>query len=137
MKLDNAKWVGVEATKQGFPVLMRIRRITPQLSFKTLFVVVWSYPEDQAKRLPSAEFYAKIEHFERAAIDGMEQEPLGIYVASETGLGTTKYFIYTQAPESLAAFLNEQIDASEKVEFAASEDEGWHEYTRFARLIGE
>lgn len=134
MSADSTQWIGVEAKKDGFPVLMRIRRLTPDPSFGILFFVTWSYSEDHASRLPSQHFYSMIERFEKNVMDQIEQTHLGLFVASETGLGSTKYYFYTNSIESLASKLDQAIPASEKVEFASDIDSEWREYGRIIKL---
>lgn len=135
MSVDSEQWLGVEAKKNGFPVLMRIRRLMPDLSFGVLFVITWSYPEEHASRLPPKSFYATLEHFEKNVMDKIEQKHLGIFVASETGLGSAKYYIYTDSTESLASVLDQAIPASEKVEFASDIDNEWSQYSKFMGLV--
>ena len=137
MKSDKTTWVGVEAKKEGFPLLMRIRRLTPQQSFGTLFVVTWSYTEDHPNRLPSLEFYSKLEQFEQTAIEEMERERLGLFVASATGLGKTRYYLYICSTESLAALLDKWISVNESIEYASDDDQEWREYTELSRLIAD
>jgi hypothetical protein len=136
MSADSTQWIGVEAKKDGFPILMRIRRLMPDPSFRVLFVVTWSYSEDHASRLPSQHFYSMIERFEKNVMDEIEQKHLGIFVASETGLGSTKYYFYTNSTEPLASALDQAIPATEKVEFASDIDNEWREYARFMELVG-
>jgi hypothetical protein len=135
MNSDEAAWVGVEAMRLGFPVLMRFRRIAPQPGFGKLFVITWSYSEDNPKRLPPPEFYSKLERFEQVAIEEIERDGLGIFVASETGLGKTRYYFYTRSTEPLAAALDKWIAASESVEFASDDDEEWDQYSKWKQLL--
>lgn len=134
MRTGPTNWVGVEAKRDGFPVLMRIRRLEPDLSLCTLFVVTWSYPNDHASQMPSQGFYSMIERFENDVIDKIEQAGLAVFVVSETGLGNTRYYFYTNSIESLTFKLDQGIPANEKVEFASTLDKEWHEYDRFIKL---
>ena len=114
---------------------MRIRRLVPEAGFGKLFVVSWCYAEDHPNRLPSPRFYSKLERFEQDAIEEIEREGLGVFVASETGLGKTKFYLYTGSTESLAAFLEKRIPPNETVEFASDNDEDWREYDKLSQLI--
>lgn len=131
MTKESTSWFAIEAKKDGFPVLLKVRRVSPNSAFKKLFVVTWAYKEDHASRLPSPAFYAILEHFEQVVVEEVERKNLGVFVASETGMGTSKYFFYTHAVEALSSELDQGIQSDQSVEFAADDDPGWSEYSRF------
>lgn len=135
MNTENS-WYGVEAKKEGFPVLLRLRHLNPRPEFPILFVISWPYPQDNATRMPPPGFYAKIADFERGAIDRIEPEQLGIYVATQTGLGKIQYYIYTNSPELLAQFFDGHLSTNDPVEFASASDPNWTEYNKLIELPG-
>ncbi len=134
VKGDYIGWLGVEAKSEGFPLLLRIRKTTPERAFGKLCVFTWKYSEDPLTRLPLDKFYSKIERFEKLVLDEIERRKLGLFVVSETGLGRIRYYIYTSCINDLVTFMHERIYPGESVEFASDDDETWSEYAHFRQL---
>src|SRR4051812_5753537 len=107
MKSDTKSWFGVEAKREGFPVLLRIRKTTPEREFRKLCLFTWKYPEDPPTRLPFDNFYSSIERFELEVLDELERRKMGLFVVSETGFGKIRYYIYTSSIDDLVTFIQE------------------------------
>jgi hypothetical protein len=134
-QIPESRWLGIEAKRNTFPVLIRLRVFhSPVSEYPELLVLTWKYSADEASQLPPPAFYAKLEQFERGAVDEAEKRQLGLLVAVESGLGISRQFYYTKNAHALAMDLDLLIPSSEDVEFSSDLDPEWKEHHRFVQM---
>ena len=133
-KERSAGWIGVEAYREGLPVLLRLRLLSPPIySFQQLLVIDWNYTSDSTTQLPGTDFYTIIDDFENNGIGPLEAEGRCILVCAETGLGICRHYIYCQDSQAIGEALDESIEENRSVELSAADDPLWTAYKRLLK----